>query len=343
MEYFLIKGHFHVVGHSPDGDSLKFEAANAAQWDKIQSEFREPFQANFQKENGSVQLRLQGIDALETHYSPMPVPAPKELGDKTFAGAEKPAPGKYSQPGAFGPAATDKLLELIGVAKANWNGPHTFINSIEVKKGTALETISETGKDRLEGYIAVNDIDQKGRPISWAFAGPAPGPDGSQIPVAQLAKSLKNAVNYRLLAAGLVYPYFFMTLSASLRHILISGVQEAIRKKAHIWSMDKTASGIALQQFSQLTRDTLLYPYLFRRLVTHQFKCMMEGYYDAVKSQKPFTPPKESLFLDRFFEDTNPYIFLIKEKDFVRLGDVVRIDREQFTLQTAPGNIVFLS
>ena len=75
---------FHVVGYSPDGDSLMFEAANAKQWDKIQSQFRETFMEKL-KGNKSVQLRLQGVDALETHYSPSKVPAPKELSGKSHS------------------------------------------------------------------------------------------------------------------------------------------------------------------------------------------------------------------------------------------------------------------
>lgn len=343
MEYFLIKGHFHVVGHSPDGDSLKFEAENPAHWDNIQTEFRKPFDEIRAKENGSALLRLQGIDALETHYSPTPLPAPKEVGNQTFSGAVQPVPGKFRQPAEFAAAATDKLLGSLGVAKANWNGPRTFIQSIEVKKGNKLETVSEKGKDRLEGHIVVNDMDQKGRPLSWVFAGAPPVADGSRIPAGDLAKRLKKSANHQLVSAGLVYPYFFMTLSASLRQVLAQGVRNAVSKKMNLWSLDKTEAGITLPQVSQLTKDHLVFPYLFRRLITNQFRCMMEGYWEAVLNKKNFTPPTESLFLDRFFEDSNPYIFLIKEMDFVRLDEVVRITGDQFKLSTAPGNIVFLS
>lgn len=32
MKYSLIKGDYYIVGHSPDGDSLKFKANNPARW-----------------------------------------------------------------------------------------------------------------------------------------------------------------------------------------------------------------------------------------------------------------------------------------------------------------------
>jgi hypothetical protein len=70
MAYTLIKGSFHVVGQSPDGDSLKFRATNAMLWDKVQTENRDLFIRNFKENAGVVQLRLEGIDALEMASMP---------------------------------------------------------------------------------------------------------------------------------------------------------------------------------------------------------------------------------------------------------------------------------
>ena len=85
MNYTLIKGTFHVVGQSPDGDSLKFRASNPKSWDKIITENREKLLENMEENEGVVQLRLQGVDALETHYSPPPARPPSP-------GHEPPAP-----------------------------------------------------------------------------------------------------------------------------------------------------------------------------------------------------------------------------------------------------------
>jgi len=86
MKYTLIKGTFHVVGQSPDGDSIKFRANNPARWDSLVTEHRERLNANLEKEDGVLQLRLQGVDALETHYSPPPISPPKDLDIKSRPG-----------------------------------------------------------------------------------------------------------------------------------------------------------------------------------------------------------------------------------------------------------------
>ena len=58
MNYILIKGIYHVVGHSPDGDSIKFKATNPAHWQLINSEFKAEFEQNFTTNAGAIQLRL---------------------------------------------------------------------------------------------------------------------------------------------------------------------------------------------------------------------------------------------------------------------------------------------
>ena len=62
MPFILIKGTFHVVGYSPDGDSIRFKAKNPENWSKIKGS---PPQLN---EDDHVQIRLIGIDSLETHF-----------------------------------------------------------------------------------------------------------------------------------------------------------------------------------------------------------------------------------------------------------------------------------
>lgn len=345
MDYYLIKGHFHVIGYSPDGDSLMFEASNPKQWDKVQSEYHEIFQEKLRDGEGSVQLRLQGIDALETHYSAAPVSTPAEFRGKSHSGAEKPASVNYRQPAGFGDLATAQLLAYLGVESISWKSGfgRRWIGEITVKNGRRTTTYDTKGKDRLEGYVVVNDFDRKGRPIAWAFGGKTRSRDGSRLTNGSLRDRLQRSVNYHLLENGLVYPYFFMTLSADLRQPLIQGVETARRSRANLWSKDRSQKGLTLQRFSQLTNDDLLYPYLFRRLVKHQFQRQMEGYWEAVDKKKNYRADPDDLFLDSFFDDTNPYLFLIDERDFVRLDSVVEVTKTRLKLKTHPGNIVFLS
>ena len=63
MGLFLIKGTFHVVGYSPDGDSIRFKATNFVNWNLLDPG---PRSINAKQH---MQLRFKGIDALETHFS----------------------------------------------------------------------------------------------------------------------------------------------------------------------------------------------------------------------------------------------------------------------------------
>lgn len=62
MTFHLIKGTFHVVGYSPDGDSIRFKANNPENWN-----FLAGIPTVLNEENHA-QIRLLGIDSLETHF-----------------------------------------------------------------------------------------------------------------------------------------------------------------------------------------------------------------------------------------------------------------------------------
>lgn len=348
MDYYLIKGEFHVVGYSPDGDSLMFEASNKKHWEKIVTNHRATFNEKLESGNGSVQLRLQGIDALETHYSPSPVPKPKDLKKKSSSKAEKPKMGKFRQPAEYGDLATAELLEYLGVEKGSlkwknsgWGG--AYLSQIKIKSGNSVRTYKKKNADPIKGYVVVNDMDRKGRPIAWVFPGKSSSRDGSRLSASKLAGILKKSGNYKLVSNGLVYPYFFFTLEAALRDILMHAVTNAQRQKMNIWSSDKSSKGITTKKFSQITDKHLIFPYLFRRMVKHQYRRMMEGYWEALNKGTKYTPKTEALFLDTFFDDTNPYIFMIKEREFKRLNEVIRVTKTKIKFSTPPENIVFLS
>jgi len=68
MPFFIIKGTFHVLGYSPDGDSIRFQADNEANWSKLSGP---PVNLNARRH---AQLRLEAIDTLETHFQNMHQP-----------------------------------------------------------------------------------------------------------------------------------------------------------------------------------------------------------------------------------------------------------------------------
>ena len=62
MPFLVIKGTFHIVGYSPDGDSVRFRADNKEHWAKLSGR---PAELNAKDH---AQLRFEAIDTLETHY-----------------------------------------------------------------------------------------------------------------------------------------------------------------------------------------------------------------------------------------------------------------------------------
>ncbi len=134
--FTIIKGTFHVKGFQPDGDSIRFRAAQPAHWNKLNWKKRP------KRVNPLVQLRLEGIDALETHYN------------------------GYHQPRTFGIGALEKLLERLGI---------TFVSY-----SMSVRTII-SAKDGVPGFIAVASIDDFGRPVCLAFPGNAPLTDGDTL------------------------------------------------------------------------------------------------------------------------------------------------------------------
>lgn len=97
MPFTLIKGTFHVTGYSPDGDSIRFKAADKKLWTRLSGP---PVERNAK---GHAQLRFEGIDALETHYL------------------------DTHQPLQFALKAQEALLSALGIADVEWNSSKTRV------------------------------------------------------------------------------------------------------------------------------------------------------------------------------------------------------------------------
>src|SRR3569832_2651230 len=90
MPLSLIKGQYRVLHTSPDGDANKFYADDPGFWRRLRLRVHAIH-------TGGVQLRLDGSDALETHYLP-----------------KGGTLGMQHQPVHFAKAAASALLEFIG-------------------------------------------------------------------------------------------------------------------------------------------------------------------------------------------------------------------------------------
>ncbi len=345
MDYRLIKGTFHVVGYSPDGDSLKFRAANPKNWAKLETDHREQLDKQISADEGLVQLRLQGVDALETHYSPMTPKTPPELRQKESDKFPKPDSGAHKQPKLYAELATTGILNYLGVERVEWKswGPHTWISKAYVTQGRKEVCYAEKREDGFEGYIVTRDAEKNGRPIAWVFAGKTRTRDGSALSTSDLARRVQRSANYHLLEQGLVYPYFFMTLPAKVRDKLMDATEAAVKKKLNLWSVDQSAEGVSITSIRKLNEDIVLFPYLFRKLLKSWHQRNMQEYWEALNgSSKNYERNDGRIYPKGLFDTGNPYIFLISDRDFVKLSEVVEIKGSKLTMKRPPHDIVFL-
>jgi endonuclease YncB( thermonuclease family) len=136
LPFILIKGTYRIDGYSPDGDSIRFEADDPNNWDKLAG----PTVALNARHHA--QLRLEGIDTLETHYQ------------------------GFHQPLAFAQAATDFLLTQLGFAT----------QGLDVRQSAI-----SLGANGSRGYILSRTAEMYGRPVSFVLAGDSQEDDGSKV------------------------------------------------------------------------------------------------------------------------------------------------------------------
>ena len=135
MPFHLIKGTFHVVGYSPDGDSIRFQADDHNNWDLLSGP---PVELNAREH---AQLRIEGIDTLETHYQ-----------------------GRH-QPMKLADKALRFLLDELGIKKVKFD-----------KGGTVV-----SAQDGTRGYILSRTTEKYRRPVSFVFVGDIEEEDGVEV------------------------------------------------------------------------------------------------------------------------------------------------------------------
>lgn len=229
MPVTLIKGFYRIVGASPDGDSVRFYPREPGVWATAGIAVR-------MNAAGGVQLRLDAIDALETHYSPPHALTP------------------WRQPAGLGDGAAAALLELLG-----------FSDVTRDERGS----VTAATPPETPGYILTGFADKYGRAVAMAFAGGRPGraADGGQVYFD--VEELRRSVNFQLLDAGWVYPTFYSKLYVDLRQELADAAVAARTAMRGVWAEDVTLSGFRLDSRMQLTDDLVILPKLFRRLAEY--------------------------------------------------------------------------
>ncbi|MFD3837600.1 thermonuclease family protein [Streptomyces sp. NPDC058642] len=227
MPMLLIKGFYDVKGTQPDGDTVAFTADDPSQWSLVGGGLGRAVEHSA---TGRAKLRLDAIDALETHY-----------------GANR-----VHQPLHFAHAARDELL--------NWLG----FTDVQRRPD---ETVTATTPETVPGFVLTRGSDVHGRCIALAGRGTAPGTSGLEIDVDVTV--LRTTVNHHMLTAGLVYPTFYRSLFTSLRVEMATAAQQAREAERGLWPSDLTTTGAKITGLASLTDDVVLLPKLFRRMVDY--------------------------------------------------------------------------
>jgi endonuclease YncB( thermonuclease family) len=173
MPFVLIKGTFHVAGYSPDGDSIRFRADNPEHWRKLKGPLAKL------NARSHAQLRLEGIDTLETHYEDV------------------------HQPLQFARAATQFLLDELGIRNVQLDPSGIRVVSAE---------------DGTRGFIVAREVEKNRRPVAFAYAGDIDRQDGSDVflDVDLLRRSLNHASLRAGLAYATFYQGLFPDLRDEL-------------------------------------------------------------------------------------------------------------------------------
>jgi endonuclease YncB( thermonuclease family) len=227
MAMFLIAGSFRITGAQPDGDSIRFTPDDPAKWDLITGTRVK------RNASGAAQLRLDAIDALETHYgSP-----------------------RTHQPLGLAHAAAAELLTWLG-----------FSNVVRGQD----ETVASSTPDAVTGYILTRSADLYGRCISLVGRGNPPHDDGSSVFVD--VDALRTSANHHLISQGLVYPTYYRALFPDLRNELTAAAKQARDGGLGVWASDATTSGFDVTGLEVLQDDIVIVPKLFRRLVDYRHR-----------------------------------------------------------------------
>jgi endonuclease YncB( thermonuclease family) len=226
MPLILIQGKYKVLSTAPDGDSIRFYANNPELWKKLSTKVSPN---NF----GGVQLRLDAVDALETHFSP-----------------RGGSLGVQRQPQKYGDEAASELL--------------TYLGFKDITRGRG-EKITSVTPEEVPGFILTRFADTYGRAIAFVFKGEATQEDGGEVFLDKLL--LKQSANYNLINGGLAYPTFYSKLYPDIRKELKKAGEKARKELKGLWSEDKTNTGFKLESLETITSDVVILPKLFRRLL----------------------------------------------------------------------------
>ena len=197
--YTLVKGQFSIQskekprqGPEPDGDTVRFLPESVDLVRKLpRFSGRAP-----DITNGHINVRYEGIDALETHFQ-----------------------GEH-QNLSFAREARDLNLKSLG-----FTGVKFYADLANV--------VESVDRDPMPGYVIANGIESNGRLLGLLFPGTSTGHDGEKIFVDE--SMLPKSVNAKLVEAGLAYVEPYDTMPISLVQVLRSIITAALGSGKGMW------------------------------------------------------------------------------------------------------------
>lgn len=242
MGYVLLTGDFHIHypdppanawknGPEPDGDTVRFRPDSP---DLVWRLRRQGQPAPDINARGNIALRLEGIDALETHF---------EGGHQAMDIAL---------------SSRDFLLGQAGF------GAISFGTGKQAAKVRAVE------RHPAPGWVLTNGLDGNGRIVGFVFFGSLPEGLADRAEVHLDAPLMMQSANVASLRQGMSYASFYFTLPQPLNHSLGTVARAAAAAGAGLHPADHSKPGAWFQVGGPDDLETLaIWPKLFRRLWTY--------------------------------------------------------------------------
>jgi endonuclease YncB( thermonuclease family) len=221
----VIRGSFHIRGYKPDGDSVRFTAENPARFDGLYRDFKDI------SPTGDFQLRLEGIDAPETHY------------------------GLESQP--YGDNSRDRLISLLGFNRIERAAEKIIDSTPEQMPGVIL-TKGFDPHGRPISYALPGASAQAAQSLA----------DGNELEVP--VELLAQTINARMVQEGYAYPLLYASTPDAHRGWLRAQAQAARMQKLGVWAHDSTPAYELVDRSSICAGNgTLIFPKFFRRSIDY--------------------------------------------------------------------------
>ena len=241
-----VAGRYTLLNTAPDGDSLRFIPDHPKQLQIEEPGLR-------QHTDGGITLRLEGIDALETHY------------------LARGGIGVLRQCPLWADRSAQSLLNFLG-----FNHVHRRSD----------ERVIHCTPTATHGAIALHRQDRFGRAVCFAFRGQFHLPRTAQLKLS--VEIIKSSANYYQLQQGMAYPTFYQDNSEVMIDTLRDCARRAQQRARGFWPHDSTHHGFVLHDLQALTHAVIL-PKLYRRLVDHVSgnggQLSLAGFMDSLRAR----------------------------------------------------------